>query len=90
MTTQVDTHESKQPARFSLLDRLKQIRWGETLIETLIRIAGVSTIFIVVMIFFFLLREGMPAFLDIPLRQLFSNRWYLSLACCRCCLARCW
>lgn len=76
MTTQVDTHESKQPARFSLLDQLKHIRWGETLIETLIRIAGVSTIFIVAMIFFFLLREGVPAFLDIPLRQLFSGRWY--------------
>jgi len=76
MTTQVDTHESKDPVRFSLLDRLKQIRWGETFIETLIRIAGVSVIFIVAMIFFFLLREGIPAFLDIPLRQLFSDRWY--------------
>lgn len=76
MTTQVDTHESKQPARFSLLDQLRHMRWGETFIETLIRIAGVSTIFIVAMIFFFLLREGVPAFLDIPLRQLFSDRWY--------------
>ena len=76
MTTQVNMHESKEPARFTLLDRLKQIRWGETFIETLIRIAGVSTIFIVAMIFFFLLREGIPAFLDIPLRQLFSYRWY--------------
>jgi len=76
MTTPVDAHESKQPARFPLFDQLNQIRWGETFIESLIRIAGVSTIFIVAMIFFFLLREGIPAFLDIPLRQLFSNRWY--------------
>jgi phosphate transport system permease protein len=76
MTAQVDTHESKDPVRFTLLDRLKQIRWGETFIETLVRIAGVSVIFIVAMIFFFLLREGIPAFLDIPLRQLFGHRWY--------------
>jgi phosphate transport system permease protein len=39
-------------------------------------VAGVSTIFVVGLIFLFLLREGMPAFLDIPLRQLFSLRWY--------------
>jgi phosphate transport system permease protein len=76
MTAQIDTHESKQPARFSQLDKLKQIRWGETFIETLVRISGVSTIFIVALIFFFLLREGIPAFLDIPLRQLFGYRWY--------------
>ena len=76
MTAQVDLQPNKQPARSSLLDRLKQTRWGESFIETLIRIAGVSAIFIVAMIFFFLLREGLPAFLDIPLRQLFGNRWY--------------
>jgi phosphate transport system permease protein len=76
MTAQVDTQKTKEPARFTLLERLKQIRWGETFIETLVRIAGVSVIFIVAMIFFFLLREGTPAFLDIPLRQLFSSRWY--------------
>lgn len=48
----------------------------ELLIETLIRLAGISTILIVGLIFLFLLREGLPAFLDIPLRQLFSSRWY--------------
>ncbi len=52
------------------------IRWGELLIETLIRIAGISTIIIIALIFIFLLREGLPALLDIPLRQLFSTRWY--------------
>ena len=51
-------------------------RWSEVAIEGLIRVAGVSTIFIVGLIFFFLLREGIPAFLDIPLRQLFGSRWY--------------
>lgn len=52
------------------------LRWGEILIEGVIRVAGVSTILIVALIFLFLLREGIPTFLDIPLRQLFSTRWY--------------
>jgi len=51
-------------------------RWGEWLIENTVRAAGVSTIFIVALIFLFLLKEGLPTFLDIPLRQLFSGRWY--------------
>ncbi len=54
----------------------KRSRWGELTIEGLIRIAGVSTIIIVGLIFFFLVREGIAAFLDIPLRQLFGSRWY--------------
>ena len=51
-------------------------RRRELVIEGLIVIAGLSTIFIVALIFFFLVREGLPTFLDIPLRQLFSGRWY--------------
>jgi phosphate transport system permease protein len=54
----------------------RRIRWGELTIETLIRLAGVSTIIIVALIFMFLLKEGLPAFLDIPLRQLGGQRWY--------------
>ena len=50
--------------------------WIEFAIERLIQFAGISTILIVGLIFFFLLREGTPAFLDIPLRQLFGERWY--------------
>jgi phosphate transport system permease protein len=50
--------------------------WTEFIIEGIIQLAGISTILIVGMIFFFLLREGIPAFLDIPLRQLFGDRWY--------------
>ncbi|MBW7884447.1 MAG: phosphate ABC transporter permease subunit PstC [Caldilineaceae bacterium] len=52
------------------------VRWGELIIENLIKLAGVSAIAIIALIFLFLLREGMPAFLDIPLRQLFATRWY--------------
>lgn len=51
-------------------------RWGELIIETIIRVSGISTIVIVGLIFLFLLKEGMPTFLDIPLRQLFGSRWY--------------
>jgi len=51
-------------------------RWKEFIIESLIRIAGVSAILIIGLIFFFLLREGISTFLDIPLRQLFGSRWY--------------
>jgi phosphate transport system permease protein len=46
------------------------------LIEMLIWLAGISIIFIVGLIFLFLVREGLPTFLDIPLRQLFGSRWY--------------
>lgn len=54
----------------------KLMRGKEFVIEGLIWVAGVSTIVIVALIFFFLLREGIPTFLDLPLRQLFGSRWY--------------
>ncbi len=53
--------------------------WGglkEGAIEGLIRVAGLSAIAIVGLIFVFLLREGLPAFKDIPARALFGTRWY--------------
>ena len=53
-----------------------QVRWGERVIEFLIKLAGFSVIVIVALIFLFLLKEGLPAFLDTPLRQLFGRRWY--------------
>ncbi len=70
----------KTPKLRETLFQVSQIgqrtRWGEFAIEGLIQLAGVSTIIIVSLIFFFLLREGIPAFLEIPLSQLFSSRWY--------------
>ncbi len=57
-------------------DEIGQRRWGELIIEGGIRVAGISSIVIIGLIFLFLLREGLPAFLDIPLRQLFGTRWY--------------
>ena len=40
------------------------------------RVAGFSAIAFVVLIFLFLLREGMPAFFEVPLGNLFGTRWY--------------
>ncbi len=51
-------------------------RAGEFIIEALIRVLGVSTIAFVLLIFLFLLREGMPAFFSVPLGNLFGVRWY--------------
>lgn len=77
MTT---TKEDSQNTPISLpslaWEKIRQYSWQELVIENLIRIAGISTIFIIALIFFFLLKEGSAAFLDIPLRQLFGRRWY--------------
>ena len=48
----------------------------EFAIEALIRAIGVSSIGFVLLIFLFLLREGVPTFFEIPLGNLFSTRWY--------------
>jgi phosphate transport system permease protein len=50
--------------------------WGEFLVEALIRVLGFSTVGFVLLIFLFLLREGVPAFFDVPLSNLFGARWY--------------
>ena len=55
---------------------VQRIHWGEVIIESIIKIAGISAIVLIALIFFFLFREGIPALLDIPLRQLFGTRWY--------------
>ncbi len=57
-------------------DKPARQRWVEFVVEHLIRVAGLSTIAIVGLIFFFLVREGVPAFRDIPLSELFGRRWY--------------
>ncbi len=55
---------------------MKEIHWGEFFINQLIKAAGYSAIIIVTLIFIFLLREGSPAIIEIPLRTIFSERWY--------------
>lgn len=62
----------------SMLPTSRALRqsWVEFFIEHLIQVAGISTIVIVGLIFLFLLREGLPAFAEIPLQQLLGVRWY--------------
>ena len=50
--------------------------WKEFIIEALIRMLGLSSIGFVVLIFLFLLREGLPAFFEVPTDNLFGTRWY--------------
>ena len=54
----------------------KQTSLSEALIERAIQVSGVSAIVLVVLIFFFLIKEGTPAFLEVPFSSLMSTRWY--------------
>ena len=55
---------------------MRTVSWSEFVITRLIRAAGYSSILFVGLIFLFLLREGSPALVEIPLPTLFSVRWY--------------
>ena len=48
----------------------------DKIVTRIIQIAGFSCIIIVVMIFFFLLQEGIPALSEVALSDLFTTRWY--------------
>ncbi len=50
--------------------------WTEFTIEALIRVLGFSTVGFVILIFLFLLKEGMPIFFEVPLDNFFGTRWY--------------
>ncbi len=50
--------------------------WKEFLITRMIKVSGYSAIIFVVMIFIFLLREGSATIIEVPLKTLFSTRWY--------------
>ncbi|MFN8444695.1 MAG: phosphate ABC transporter permease subunit PstC [Caldilineaceae bacterium] len=49
---------------------------NERLIEGIIYGAGISAILLIGLIFFFLLREGLPAFIHIAPGELLASRWY--------------
>lgn len=51
-------------------------RRSEKLITNTIRIAGSSSILFIMLIFIFLLREGLPVLGELSLSSLFSTRWY--------------
>ncbi len=54
----------------------KDVNWREFFVEQLIRLAGASSIGFVLLIFLFLIKEGTPAILEVPLSNLMGQRWY--------------
>jgi len=54
----------------------KSLNWREYIITRLVKASGYSAIVFVVLIFFFLLREGIPALTEAPFASLFGTRWY--------------
>jgi phosphate transport system permease protein len=54
----------------------KTLNWREFIITRLVKASGYSAIVFVALIFFFLLREGLPTFSEVPLSTLLSVRWY--------------
>jgi phosphate transport system permease protein len=58
------------------MNKLRSTPWGEFAVEAFIRVMGFSTIGFVVLIFLFLLREGVPTFLQVKPGNLFGLRWY--------------
>ena len=49
---------------------------SEILITRGIQISGFSSILFVLMILYFLVAQGLPALTEVPLKDLFSTRWY--------------
>src|SRR5258707_4157323 len=64
--------------RMQIADRLdrRNRNWGEVVVEALVRATGYSAILFVALILIFLLREGLPAFGQVPLASLLGTRWY--------------
>ncbi|HLA06536.1 MAG TPA: phosphate ABC transporter permease subunit PstC [Anaerolineales bacterium] len=54
----------------------KSLTWREFVITRLVQASGYSAILFVALIFFFLLREGLPALSEAELSSLFNVRWY--------------
>ncbi len=75
MSTEDDLLAPVRPPRQAVESTRRRSR-VEILVEFLIKLAGISAIVIIALIFFFLLREGLPAFREISLGQFFGSRWY--------------
>ena len=54
----------------------KSLNWPEFVITRLIQTSGYSAILFVALIFFFLLREGLPTLGEVESKSLFNIRWY--------------
>ncbi len=58
------------------MKKIPRASWSEFLIEALVRVMGFSVIGFVALIFLFLMREGLPTFLEVPPDNLFGTLWY--------------
>jgi phosphate transport system permease protein len=54
----------------------KSRKWNEAIITPAIKLAGYSAILFVVVIFIFLMTEGLPALTEVPLSDLAGKIWY--------------
>src|SRR6188474_2197657 len=54
----------------------KSLNWYEFIITRLIKASGYSAILFVALIFFFLVREGIPTFSEVESTSLLNIRWY--------------
>ena len=54
----------------------KSLNWREFVITRLVKASGYSAILFVALIFFFLIREGLPTFGEVKLSSLLGTRWY--------------
>jgi phosphate transport system permease protein len=54
----------------------KSLDWREYVITRAIKASGYSAVLFVGLIFLFLLKEGLPALVEVPLGNLLSTRWY--------------
>ena len=54
----------------------KSLNWREFVITRLIKASGYSAILFVLLIFIFLMREGLPTLVEVKLGTLASIRWY--------------
>lgn len=70
----MDTHLIPGPKKRNVKTAFSQA--VETLISAVIKAMGYSAIVFVIMIFYFLMSEGMAAVGEVPLSGLLSTRWY--------------
>lgn len=56
--------------------RANKLKPSEILITRGIQISGFSSILFVLLILYFLVAQGLPALTEVPLKDLFSTRWY--------------
>ena len=54
----------------------RSLSWSETLITAVVKTCGYSAVVFVLLIFFFLLREGLPALAEVKVSELLTTRWY--------------